>query len=517
LAVPLDRDEGAFALIGQAILRGDVPYHDIFDHKPPGTFYSFATALLVVPPTRFGLRLFFLVWNLGSLVCVASVVRTLAGSRAAAWAALAFAITSVAPSVQGFSATSEMILLFPLMASFAVVAPLANRAPRFRSGRLVLSGVLGAMACWIKQPAALPLATVPIFIVVARPQPRRRALRDVALWCAGVAGISSIVVGYFALAAGLPEFWYWTVTHNTLYTGVVLEQGLASVYIGLLRLWPDVGVPVLVGILGGVVALVTHRRHAWVGVALLLLCVCAAFPFLYMHYFALLVPGVSVAAGLGMAWIEDAVPAKHRTARWVVGTVTAIALCALPVLARPWYWLWPDPITVSQAALGVQGTEAVEPLARYIAERTNPQEQICVYGSEPAISFLANRRDVNPYVMAYPLTRMWPRQREFQMRVWQELERNAPKYIILARLNVSLARPPDIDTYLEEQLDVLGARAYDLEVAVLGDRSGHVYFAQVPAADEGHVRFMSAPPGPLKVVEGQTVLFEIWRRRTSGR
>ena len=63
LDVPLDRDEGAFGVVGQAILRGELPYRDVLDHKPPGVFYLYALALEVFPATARGVHQFLLVWN----------------------------------------------------------------------------------------------------------------------------------------------------------------------------------------------------------------------------------------------------------------------------------------------------------------------------------------------------------------------------------------------------------------------------------------------------------------------
>lgn len=40
IAVPLDRDEGAFLAVAQRILHGSIPYRDVFDHKGPGIYYS---------------------------------------------------------------------------------------------------------------------------------------------------------------------------------------------------------------------------------------------------------------------------------------------------------------------------------------------------------------------------------------------------------------------------------------------------------------------------------------------
>jgi hypothetical protein len=38
---PLDRDEGAYALIAQQWSRGAMPYRDYFDHKPPVVYVAY--------------------------------------------------------------------------------------------------------------------------------------------------------------------------------------------------------------------------------------------------------------------------------------------------------------------------------------------------------------------------------------------------------------------------------------------------------------------------------------------
>src|SRR5438552_14527006 len=86
LAVPLERDEGLYAGIGQAVLRGEVPYRDVFEHKPPGAFYLYALGLLVVPPSAAGVHAFLAVWNLATALCAAALAAAIAGRPAAPWA-----------------------------------------------------------------------------------------------------------------------------------------------------------------------------------------------------------------------------------------------------------------------------------------------------------------------------------------------------------------------------------------------------------------------------------------------
>ena len=42
---PVSNDAGAYLAVADAVLAGKLPYRDIFDHKTPGIYYSFAGVL----------------------------------------------------------------------------------------------------------------------------------------------------------------------------------------------------------------------------------------------------------------------------------------------------------------------------------------------------------------------------------------------------------------------------------------------------------------------------------------
>jgi hypothetical protein len=44
LTFAFGRDQGIYALVGEGILQGKVPYKDLWDFKPPGVFFVYALA-----------------------------------------------------------------------------------------------------------------------------------------------------------------------------------------------------------------------------------------------------------------------------------------------------------------------------------------------------------------------------------------------------------------------------------------------------------------------------------------
>jgi hypothetical protein len=498
LPVPLERDEGLFGVMGQAVLRGDVPYRDVFEHKPPGVFYLYALALLFVPPTAVGVHAFLAVWNFATALCVGSLAAALAGRRARVWAVLLFIVASAAPSVQGFSASTEMLLLLPLTASVRLALAGAGAGGLRRALLLAASGGLAAATFWIKQPAVLAAAAGPLVIVAGRRGDLGAAARDLVPWITGVVVVTLGATLPFVLLGAGREFWYWAFEHSWLYGQLPVSYLMGRLAARVVDVSRDLGFALVVALAGAAIALRRGRSRAWIALAFLGLSIASAFQskFLYAHYFALLVPAVAVAGGAGLAWMEEACGPRGRT----FAIVAAVLALAVPVAARPWYWLGPDPVEVSVRTIGAQGFEAAPLVAAYLRERTGPEDRIFIYGSEPEIAFIADRRDVNPFGMVYPLTWTWPRHREFQERVWAEIEQRRPTYILLAHTPYTLVRSPAIDPFFEQHLTALGRQAYRLEAVLLVD----------PVRG---LRFAPSPPEPSSSESEAPVLYEIWRRR----
>ena len=65
---PFGRDQGVFAVFGSSILEGQVPYSDIFDIKPPLIFYIYALAFKMFGTSVISLRIFDFIYSL--LTCL---------------------------------------------------------------------------------------------------------------------------------------------------------------------------------------------------------------------------------------------------------------------------------------------------------------------------------------------------------------------------------------------------------------------------------------------------------------
>jgi hypothetical protein len=214
--------------------------------------------------------------------------------------------------------------------------------------------------------------------------------------------------------------------------------------------------------------------------------------------FAIAAPAVAVVAGFGIAQLQRS--AQEKSGPIASATVAAVAVGAtlgLPMIKAPWYWLNPDPDDVAIRVWGLQGFEAYAALGAYLHDHSQPDDRILIYGSEPQVSFLAGRRNANPFTTIYPLTGAWPRQREFQERLWAAIELAPPRYVLLAQQWQSLLADDNTDPFFESKLADVLLKQYAREYFLIyeGNRVSTLPGPDLPAGtDQGNV------------------LMDVWRR-----
>lgn len=437
IGVPLDRDEGVFGYMGQLILDGGLPYRDAVDHKPPVSFYINALALCFVPPTERGIHAFLLIYNFLTLVCIFFLGKVYFRSVSTGlWCAFAYGVFSASPAIQGFTASTEMWLLLPLALSLL----LAVTGVRRRSALLlVLSGAAGAAACWTKPTAFTSVLFT--FLYVARESFRGRhdtgvsPARPLLSWVLGGLAFSALPALYFYLCGIWSEFVYWSFLHNLSYAARnPLGESLAVVRA---HGWEIVRGDFLIlgaGVAAGVHALARRRGEGWFLLGFLLLSLLGTIPgFAYRHYFAQLAPAAAVAGGCGLASAVQAC----RTARGRLAATVACGFLAVlvPVIVNRHYFLEKEPGRISRYYFGFSPFPESRSLAEYVAQTTAADDRVLVIGSEPQILFYARRRSACSFPIFYPLMASYPRYREFQERVWEEVRTNRPK-VALDMVNI---------------------------------------------------------------------------------
>jgi hypothetical protein len=149
LGVPLERDEGEYAYMGQLILQGIPPYLGAYNMKFPGTYAMYALIMSVFGQNMQGIHFGVMIINCVTIVLVFLLSRKFLSDAAAIGAGAAYAFLSLSPSVLGFAGHATHFVVLPALGG--VLALLY--ALRSGKGQVYFwSGVLFGLAVLMKQP-----------------------------------------------------------------------------------------------------------------------------------------------------------------------------------------------------------------------------------------------------------------------------------------------------------------------------------------------------------------------------
>jgi hypothetical protein len=439
----LERDITTYAVIAEEMLRGRQLYTDLWDHKPPAIYLSFAVARLLTPSLRTAV---FLANSVASVAILLGVfVVGSAGTRRVVgglFSATVWVVVSGNLWLQGNQPNTEVFLNACLIWAFAFVLRAA------RPGHLILpglsAGVLFAAATLYKQTTVVVAAAMAAALVLRwrlglewectasnqKPPPWRRVLTAVALLAAPgfIAWLGTF--SYFAARGRFDDLYSAVFLYNRSYAGDILENMTA--------LWrlagaipepaaPTIGILLTLAVIGCAADLGQHPvRWLMCGAYLVAVSVVIVIPGpLYPHYFQLLLPPLVVAAGWAVVALRDL-----RSA-WAPLASTSIACLALAALlwheipnyrlsAERWSRLKYGPLFIDSHRLGKE-------LDQILPDGSTFYE----LGAETGLYFSSGRRPPSGVFYDYPLIRSSPIQDELARRVVADLTREEPALVVV--------------------------------------------------------------------------------------
>lgn len=490
--MPLERDEGEYAYVGQLIGQGVAPYTLAYTMKLPGTHALCAAFLALFGGGAAAIRVGLLLTSLASTVFVYLLTHVYEGKAGAFVAAAAFAALSASPSVLGLSAhATQFVVPFALAGLIAVLTAL-------RTGRrswLFGAGVLLGLATLMKQNAVLFAALA--LIVVGRgvwPSQLVGAASRMGLLALGTLLPLAVTATLLIHAGVFPHFWFWAVEYGTAYAFQV-GPSEARVYFGLSFSRLLRAAPLLWSLALGGAGLAAWRdwraRRPSFALAFTACSAIAVCPGLWFrpHYYVLFLPAAVILAAVGWSAIERGlVRALGAGAGALVAGTMAMVAVGQPLYRNRTLLFASTPVEASRLLYGANPFAEAELVAAFLRTQTSPGERIAVLGSEPQIYFYAQRRAATGYLYVYPLMEPQPFARRMQKEMIAEVESAAPGYVVLVDGNLSWLVRPDSDRSILDWADRFLRSGYDLVDSVATPRE--------------------APPGPASA---HRIL--VWRRK----
>ena len=486
LGIPLERDEGEYAYAGQLILQGIPPYKLAYNMKFPGTYAAYALIISIFGQTTIGIHLGLLVINTVTIVLIFFLGRRLVSSTAGLAAAMSYAVLSVSPSVLGFAGHATHFVMLPVLGGTLLLLTTRDRQV---GGRLFTSGLLFGIGLLMKQPGVF-FALFGAIYLISKGFHRRFPLKTVLLQ-------SSIFSGGVILPFGITclllwregvfdRFWFWTIDYARHYGSLVSLSQASQLFFYSTREVIVVGWPIwtVAGI--GLVAGLWKQRTRASAVLLLgflvfsALALCAGFYF-RLHYYILILPAVSLLAGVAISRLSDLVVNRPIVFRFIPILILGTAL-AWPILAERKFLFEASPADASRMIYPESPFVESIRIAEYLREHTSPGDTIAVLGSEPQIYFYSDRHSATGYIYGYGLMEAQKYASQMQKEMIREIERARPKFLIFVVMPDSWLQRPESERSIFTWASEYTAQNYTVAgfVNIAAPDKTDYYFGTVP-------------------------------------
>jgi 4-amino-4-deoxy-L-arabinose transferase-like glycosyltransferase len=385
---PVSNDAGAYLAVADAILAGKLPYRDIFDHKTPGIYYTFAGALALSGRSLWAVQVVQALAVLAMAGLAGWLARRL-WSRLAGGLALLLALYGGAAYQGGHLTTEAWVALF----TAAALAVLLHRPGRAPSGRAWLAaGVLVGLAALFKQTGLLALPALALWAVSIHGGWRQIARRWLAL-AAGCAAPLLLTAAFFAVQGALPDLWRDAVWVNLSNYPRASYSALLRVNLANLRAFPLLWL----GLLAALILCPPSLRRSAAGhpATLLWLALLAGLlPLLhrfYGHYVLQALPPAAMLAAAGLASLWQRLAGRP----WPLRALALAALLALALIDLP---AWPRYLAYTQRLVERQqaAAEAVQALSQ-------PGQPILAISAASQYYFLSDRPPAARWTYLYPV------------------------------------------------------------------------------------------------------------------
>lgn len=457
------RDQGIYAVVGEGLLTGKMPYRDVWDFKPPGIFFVYAAAQALFGKAMTSVRILECAGLVAMVLAFRRIGRELFGSAAAGLLGGAVAALIHAELEFWHTAQPESFGGMLTMAALALTVGKAVRresSPGERIAIWMVVGVLFGAAFLCKPPLGGGAIMCAGYVAIAEYRAKRRFVAIVAPFV--VMGLGSflpiVVCALFFWAKGAWPALSWTLFEFTPgytklgWTGTahgLFLYSLTETLSGFSYLLPA-------AIAFGIVLPAVHERER--GGVLLVIAVfmvhgagIALQAKFFQYHFGATLPVVSVVAGLGL----------YKTCR--VAVRARVLGVAVWILSISWLVSQRDALRHNPGTFWERTADRMEFLflrdrtrealdeklyyvadydldvdrkaARRIEALTGANDSIFVWGFEPAIYWLSERRAASRYIYDVPQRATWQRDRA-RTELLSDLLRDPPRIVAVQHNDV---------------------------------------------------------------------------------
>jgi 4-amino-4-deoxy-L-arabinose transferase-like glycosyltransferase len=495
LYVTPDTDTSIFMYIGKKIIQGQLPFRDLYDHKPPLIFYLNALGFWLGHGSRWGIWVIELISLSAASLFGFYFLRRFFGGLTALVALAAFLVNLVFVHQRG-NLTEEYALPF----QFAALFFLSGIERSGRTGwRAFLIGCMLGMASSLKQPMAGAGVAIGAYLLLryVLEQRWRNLLLAFLFIGIGFLAVWAAWFLYFAAVGIFPEFWEAAFRYNVALSGITLSKRLGALlsafsllfsfstyYLVAMLAWVAVLPALLLKLdslrIGSWKTAVSSAQFLPLFVALVDLPVELVLSSLsgnnFQHYFMALFPALTIL----IAYLIDALFHLFDRAAGKMMPYLWVLIFLIPVFGPGMY--------TTLDAIGPRGDRQIEQVAAYVEANTSVSDPIYQWGIVPSVYLMTGRDSPTRFFFPDPLFVDGYSGREQTRPLLHDLQANPPVLIIdegIPRLPLLTAPDPehcesvkDPQVYQRFTHEWAGKVVYDLPQMPEGMAEVYVWICQ---------------------------------------
>ena len=433
LSEPLQNDLTLYALISHEMLSGKTLYQDLFDHKPPGIFVTFALCELVA---GFGPAALFLASLLPSLLTLLALFWAASqlfrdDKERRWWAAIAcsfiWSLVSGDLLLEANQANTELFQSCFKSLGFAFILFAAPATGRSAFKNVIVAAIFFALASFYKQTAALTAAFIAVaHVLCSKERPFKHfvtiALVGLLFWF--------LVFGYFAVVGRFDAFWQANVTYNSQYAGAsgwsLPQKILATLNINhLLPL--KVGAPLFLFTLASFLyGMAKWRREnllllAWLFATVIEIALAGRY---YSHYYQLFLPPLVLGSVWGLCAICEKFSRRHALFGFLV---LLLAVCAVEL---PYYSLSTKEWSLKKYPW--LDFPQMQKLGYELPLLLQKDESFYQWGESTGLYFYAKQRPPSGVIYSFH-AQYGPLRDELSHRLLKDLQASPPELVLVDR------------------------------------------------------------------------------------
>ncbi len=457
LREPTHRDEATYAVIGHEINRGRGLYTDLWDNKPPLTFWTYAAAERLV---EYGPKQIYLLGLAGAAITLIPIWSAASrwGSRAAIWACLFWACLSCDVGMDANQANTESFMN-PLLA-FGFALWLGLDSSKSAWGRSVLIGLFIALASIFKQVAVLIAFGLSMGYLCSAIRNKNFGRACVQVLTIAVVGAAAwgLLFAYARAIGGFDDYWganivfskaYASKSHYSLGADLRMHLFFPAWNYHLGPLYLLAFAPFVVG--KPAEGNGRSNRPLALGYFLGAEWAVHSTGLFFPHYYQLLLPPLCVCGGWGVDSLSRRFGVKQANiVASVVLVVAALGVGRILVKEPTEYAQAKDPHTLGSTKFAAK-----------LAGLLEPGETFYHFGIDANLYLLLKQSPPAGVIWNFPLIE-GPLQKTLSPRVLSQLEAKPPDYCIVMRKLEPGPPPGEVLNWIQSNYQKLPEYSFEL-------------------------------------------------------